>query len=99
MAVSPVMEEDVGPKEAVPAGLQGRSRCGCRRVALSPLLSAQTDSLHHLWQGALCPDKPARSDGGLWCQAQIGFLCGSVGDWKPSVQSMTSTSRMVQENS
>lgn len=80
MAVSPVMEEDVGQKEALPAGLQGRSSCGCRRVALSPLLSAHTDSLHHLWQGALCLDKPARSDGGLWCQAQIGVLGRSVGD-------------------
>lgn len=95
MAVSPIMEEDVGQREALPAGLQGRSSC----VALSPLLSAHTDSLHHLWQGALCLDKPARSDGGLWCQAQIGVLCRSVGDWKPSVQSMASTSRMAQENS
>lgn len=96
--LSPVMEEDVGQKEALPAGLQGRSSCGRRRVALSPPLSAHTDSLRHLWQGALGPDKPARSDGSL-CQAQIGFLCGSVGDWKPSAQSMASTCRMAQESS
>jgi hypothetical protein len=99
VAASAGMEEDVRQKEALPLGLQGRSSRGCRRVALSPLLSARTDSLCHLWQGALCPDKPARSDGGLWCQAQIGFLCGSVGDWKPTVQSMGSTSRMAQQNS
>lgn len=96
--LSPVMEEDVGQKEALPAGLQGRSSCGRRRVALSPPLSAHTDSLCHLWQGALGPDKPARSDGSL-CQAQIGFLCGSVGDWKPSAQSMASTCRMSQVSS
>lgn len=91
MAVSPVMEEDVGQKVALSSGLQGRSRCGCRRVALSPLLSAHTDSLHHFWQGALCPDKPARSDGGLWCQAQIRFFCGSVGVWKPGSLEAIST--------
>lgn len=28
--LSPVMEEDVGQKEALPAGLQGRSSCGRR---------------------------------------------------------------------
>ena len=69
VAVSPV-EGDVGEKQALPAGLQGRSSYGCRRVALSPLLSAHTDSVPSLWPGKLCPDKSSGSDAGLWCQAR-----------------------------
>lgn len=48
--------------------------------------------------GKLCPDKSAGSDASLWCQAQIGFLHGSVGDWKTSVQTMASPYRMALEN-
>lgn len=99
VAVSPTIERDVEEKQALPAGLQSRSSCGCRRVALSPLLSAHTDSVPSLWPGKLCPDKSSGSDAGLWCQAQIGFLCGSVGDWKTSVQTMASAYRVAQKSS
>lgn len=95
VAVSPTIERDMEEKQALPAGLQGRSSCGFRWVALSPLLSAHTDSMPSLWTGKLCPDKSSGSDAGLWCQAQIG----SVGDRKTLVQIMASAYRTAQESS
>lgn len=85
MAVSLVMEENVGGERSSAHRSPGQEQLWLQTVALSALLSAHTDSLYRLCQGGLCPDKPARTDGVLWCQVQIGFLCESVGDWKPSV--------------